>query len=178
LVSGVGHEPDWMLIDFAADVRAATPTMAAEIVVPTKLALSQEIENLSHRLSGNFANRIMNAKQKIESVTLKSPKQIIMEQGQRLDDITRTMGIIINGKLASSKQSIESVSNFKNILQNKIGSLNQAVLHFDQMLNSLSYKSVLNRGYAIVRSGNKVISRASEFARPATLEFSDGIIEV
>lgn len=178
LVSGVGHEPDWMLIDFAADVRAATPTMAAEIVVPTKLSLIQEIGNLSHRLSGNFANRIVNAKQKIESINLKSPKQIIMERGQRLDDLTRTMGIIINVKLATTKQRLESVSNFGIVLQNKLGGLNQAVSHLNQMLNSMSYKSVLNRGYAIVRSGNNVVARAAEFTRPATIEFSDGIIEV
>lgn len=178
LVSGVGHEPDWMLIDFASDFRAATPTMAAEIVLPTKLSLVQEIDNLSHRLSSSFTGHLTNTKQRIESINLKSPKQIIMEQGQRLDDINRTMGIIINGKLASSKQSIDLVSNFKNILQNKLAAFNQSVSHFDQMLNSLSYKSVLNRGYAIVRSGDKVVARASEFTHPAQIEFADGIVEI
>lgn len=178
LVSGVGHEPDWMLIDFAADVRAATPTMAAEIVVPTKLSLIQEIDNLSNRLNGNFANRLVNTKHKIESINVKNPKQLIMEHGQRLDDLTRTMGIIVNGKIASTKQQIQVISNFPNILKNRMTSLNQAINHLNQMLNSLSYKNVLTRGYAIVRNQNKIISHAADFAIPAEIEFSDGVVKV
>lgn len=178
LVSGVGHEPDWMLIDFAADVRAATPTMAAEIVVPTKISLIQEITNFSHRLSASFASRIVNAKQRIESIIVKSPKQIVMEQMQRLDDLTRTMNIIANGKLVTTKQQIQSVSSFPNILQNRMISLNQAVNHLGQMLNSLSYKNVLQRGYAIVRSDNKIISHVADFHTPAEIEFSDGVVKI
>lgn len=178
LVSGVGHEPDWMLIDFASDVRAATPTMAAEIVVPTKLALFQEIDNLSHRLSTTFTTRLANAKHRIETITIKSPKQFVMEQTQRLDDLTRTFSIIINNKIASAKQQIGNVSNFPIILHNRLSSLNQAVTHLGQMLNSMSYKNVLARGYAIVRSGNKIISHSEDFTTPATIEFSDGVVNV
>lgn len=179
LVSGVGHEPDWMLIDFAADVRAPTPTGAAEIVVPTKLSLIQEIDNTWHRISGNFANRLVNAKQRIESINVKNPKQLIMEHTQRLDDLTRTFAIIINGKLATTKQQIESISGFPKILENRMSSLSQAIGHLDQMLNSLSYKSVLQRGYAIVRNDkNQVIARASEFTQPAEIEFADGVVKV
>lgn len=178
LVSGVGHEPDWMLIDFAADVRAATPTMAAEIVVPTKLSLIQEITNFSHRLSASFASRIVNAKQRIESIIVKNPKQIVMEQMQRLDDLTRTMNIIANGKLITTKQQIQAVSNFPNILQNRMTSLNRAVNHLGQMLNSLSYKNVLQRGYAIVRSNDKIISHVTDFQTPAEIEFADGVVKI
>lgn len=179
LVSGVGHEPDWMLIDFAADVRAATPTMSAEIVVPTKLSLIQELDNMGHRLSGNFANRLVNAKQRIAAIIVKNPKQLIMEQTQRLDDLTRTMTIIINGKLTATKQQLVSMATFPAILQNRMSSLNQAITHLGQMLNSLSYKNVLQRGYAIVRNNtNKVISRASDFTTPAEIEFADGSVKI
>lgn len=178
LVSGVGHEPDWMLIDFAADFRAPTPTGAAEAVVPTKLSLIQEVDNLSHRLSASFASRLVNAKQRIESISIKNPKQLIMEHGQRLDDLTRTMNIIINGKLTNTKQQIEVIGAFPKILQNRMAAMNQAVSHLGQMLGSLSYKSVLQRGYAIVRSENKVISRASDFKVPAEIEFADGSVKL
>ena len=168
-----------MLIDFASDVRAPTPTGAAEIVVPTKLSLIQEIDNLSHRLGASFANRLVNAKQRVEAVTIKNPKQLIMEHAQRLDDLTRTFGIIINGKLTTAKQQIEALSTFPNILKNRMASLNAAVSHLDQMLNSLSYKSVLQRGYAIVRNDkNMVISRVEDFTTPASIEFADGVAKV
>lgn len=178
LISGVGHEPDWMLIDFAADYRAPTPTGAAEAVVPTKLALSQELDNMWVRLSGNFTTRLVNAKQRIESINIKSPKQLVMEHAQRLDDLGRTMNIIVNAKIAAAHQKMDAVSAFPNILQNRMAVLGQSVAHLGQMLNSLSYKSVLSRGFAIVRGAdNQIISRA-DGGTPKTIEFADGVIQI
>lgn len=178
LISGVGHEPDWMLIDFAADHRAPTPTGAAEAVVPTKISLIQELDNMWVRLSGNFMTRLMNAKQRIESVNIKSPKQLVMEQQQRLDDMGRTMNIIMGAKLTAAHQKIDMISGFPNILQNRMMVLGQSVNHLGQMLNSLSYKSVLLRGYAIVRDINgNIVSRANDGV-PSTIEFADGVITI
>ena len=178
LISGVGHEPDWMLIDFAADVRAPTPTGAAEMVVPTKLSLVQELDNLWHRLSSNFTTRLTNARARIESIVVKSPKQLVMEQQQRLDDIARTMNIIINGKITAARGRMDAVATFPNILQTKMTALGQSLVHLGQMLNSLSYKNVLARGYAIVRDADdKIISRADGTV-PASIEFADGIIKI
>ena len=178
LISGVGHEPDWMLIDFASDYRAPTPTGAAEAVVPTKLALGQELDNMWIRLSGSFKTRLINAKQRMESINIKSPKQVVMEHAQRLDDIGRTMNIMMTTKIMGAHQKMDAVSNFPNILQNRMMSLGQALEHMGQMLNSLSYKSVLSRGYAIVRDANdKIIGRA-DAGVPASIEFADGVIKI
>lgn len=179
LISGVGHEPDWMLIDYAADLRAPTPTGAAEMVVPTKISLIQELDNLWHRLSNNFTTRLTNAKSRVDAIAIKSPKQLVMEQQQRLDDSGRTMNIFINSKIETYHQRMDAISSFQNILQSKMLTLNQAVLHLSQMLNSLSYKNVLKRGYAIVRDEeNNIVSRADENRKPATIEFVDGIIKL
>ena len=178
LISGVGHEPDWMLIDFAADVRAPTPTGAAEMVVPTKLSLIQELDNLWHRLSNNFTTRLTNAKNRMESIVVKNPRQLIMEHQQRIDDVARTLNIIINGKIVAARGRMDVVAGFQNVFQNKVASLAQSVNHLGQMLNSLSYKNVLARGYAIVRDDkNQIISRA-DGAHPAAIEFADGVITV
>lgn len=179
LISGVGHEPDWMLIDFAADVRAPTPTGAAETVVPTKLSLIQDLDNLWHRISANFTTRLGNAKARVDAITIKNPRQMVMEHAQRLDDITRTMNIIITGKLTTAHQKIDVVSAFPNILQNKMATLNQSVAHLGQMLKSLSYKNVLARGYAIARDANgAIISCANDAPRIASLEFADGTAQI
>ena len=178
VVSGVGHEPDWMLIDFAADVRAPTPTGAAEIVVPTKLSLVQELDNLWHRMSGMFATRLANARARMDSIVIKNPTQLLMEREQRLDDLGRTLGILINAKITDATRKMEIISTFPNILQNKMTSLNQAIMHIGQMLGSLGYKSVLQRGYAIVRDDkNQIISRA-DGGRPASIEFADGVVQI
>ena len=177
LISGVGHEPDWMLIDFAADVRAPTPTGAAEMVVPTKLSLIQDLDNQGHRLDTVFATRLVNIKQKIESISIKSPKQIVMEWTQRIDDTARTLGLIISNKMNIAHQKIDIVATFPNILTNKMNLLKQSVSHLNNMLNSLSYKNVLARGYAIVRDkDNKIISTTT--AIPSSIEFKDGVIKL
>ena len=177
LISGVWHEPDWMLIDFAADVRAPTPTGAAETVVPTKISLIQELDNLSHRLNTAFITQIGQLKRNIANVNIKSPKQILMEQGQRIDDLMHTMDIVIDKKMQYVHQRLELVSRFPTIMENRFNFLRQSLLHTEQMLKSLSYKNVLQRGYAIVRDkDNKIISSNSE--RPASIEFADGIINI
>ncbi len=177
LISGVGHEPDWMLIDFAADVRAPTPTGAAEMVVPTKLSLIQDLDNLEHRLGTVFATHLVGIRQKLQNISIKSPKQVVMEWGQKIDDTVRNMNLIISTKLNLARQKCDSVSAFPNILLNKMNMLNQAVSHLGQMLNSLSYKSVLARGYAIVRDrDNNII--CTNTAIPASIEFKDGVIKL
>ena len=178
LISGVGHEPDWMLIDFAADYRAPTPTGAAEAVVPTKISLIQELDNMWVRISGNFTTRLINAKQRIESVNIKSPKQLVMEHMQRLDDLGRTLNLIINTKIVSAQQKMDTVSGFSNILQNRMQTLNQSLQHMGQMLNSLSYKSVLSRGYAIVRDADNNIISSVDGGTPKSIEFTDGLLKL
>lgn len=177
LISGVGHEPDWMLIDFAADVRAPTPTGAAEMVVPTKISLIQELDNLSHRLNTAFTNGLVVLKRNLSNINIKSPHQIIMEKSQRIDDIERTMNLIINNKVQSAYQKMELISRFPMFVENRLNMLKQNLTHIDQMLNSLSYKNVLQRGYAIVRDkDNNIISTIS--ATPETIEFVDGILTI
>lgn len=179
VITGVGHEPDWMLVDFAADHRAPTPTGAAEAVVPTKISLIQELDNLWHRLSSNFTTRITNAQNRIENITIKSPRQMVMERAQRLDDITRTLGIIINSKITDAQRKMEIVARMPDILNNKMLNLRRGLEHGGQMLKSLGYKNVLARGYAIARADDSTIVSTAHGAQKITsIEFADGILKI
>ena len=179
VITGVGHEPDWMLVDFAADFRAPTPTGAAEAVVPTKISLIQDLENMFHRLSVGFATKFINLRQKIENINVKSPRQMLMERTQRIDDVTRTMGVIINARMTDAKHKMEIVARMPDILNNKMLNLRRGLEHMGQMLNSLGYKNVLNRGYAIARAADgAIISSAAATTKIASVEFADGIITI
>ncbi len=179
VITGVGHEPDWMLVDFAADFRAPTPTGAAEAVVPTKISLIQDLENMFHRLSVGFATKFQNLRQKIENINIKSPRQMVMERAQRLDDITRTLGVIINAKMTDAKHKMEIVARAPDIMNNKMLNLRRGLEHNGQMLNSLGYKNVLARGYAIARATDgMIISSVVAPSKIASVEFADGIINI
>ncbi len=176
VITGVGHEPDWMLVDFAADLRAPTPTGAAEAVLPTKLSLIQDLDNLGHRLLTNTTTQIQKIKQTLASINIKSPRQTLMEQAQRLDDITRTLGLVINAKIMDAKHKMEMFMRMPDIMNNKMQFLTRGVEHAGQMLNSLGYKNVLARGYAIARdSNNNIVSSVAATNKITSIEFADGI---
>ena len=102
-----------------------------------------------------------------------------MEQAQRLDDLGKTMGLIINNKTQNARQKIDLMARFPIILENRFKTLNQSIVHAEQMLKSLSYKNVLQRGYAIVRDeSGAIISRASDNKKPTTIEFADDTVNL
>ena len=157
LISGVGHEPDWTLIDFAADFRAPTPTGAAEIVLPLRSKIAADLDNFSRTLRAGFLSRVQNAQMRLDGIILRSPLQQIADHRARLGDLFHLLSTHI---------------------KNQIKNLLSRVSHAGDMLDSMSYKNVLRRGYAIVRANGKIISSKNDFARPASVEFADGTISI
>ena len=135
------------------------------------------MDNLSHRLTSAFTARLVNVKQRLNNINIKSPKQVLMEKSQRLDDLGKTMSLIITTKMQNAHQKMVVFERFPNIMINRLVSLKQALGHIAQMLNSMSYKNVLQRGYAIVRDeNNNIIS--TNTAKPASIEFADGVMNL
>ncbi|MDQ0455538.1 exodeoxyribonuclease VII large subunit [Rhizobium paknamense] len=94
LISAVGHETDWTLIDYAADVRAPTPTGAAEMAVPVKAELEAQVAGLAARLSGAMNRQMDNRRQGVRSLAraLPSLDQLLALPRRRFDEAASGLG--------------------------------------------------------------------------------------
>jgi exodeoxyribonuclease VII large subunit len=134
VICGVGHETDFSIADFVADVRASTPTAAAEMAVPDQADLRRRVRAHAGQVEAHVLRRLAEARQALErprrSLGRLSPQVQIEAGRQRLDDLLRRTGQALFHHLALKRADLERA---------------QA-----QML-ALSPLATLERGYAIVR---------------------------
>lgn len=175
IISGVGHETDFTLTDFVSNLRAATPTAAAEIVSEGASNLRDFLTYLKERLTKEMKNNISLASENISTLQrlLRSPKQRLEEQYQRLD--LATDRLLVNSKLNFNnkrsnfqiiKTQLESLSpvmeikNQKSMIVNLFKSLlekqkivlrnkKQDLNLMQEKLIALNPSQILNRGYSI-----------------------------
>jgi len=164
LISGVGHETDFTLCDFAADLRAPTPTAAAELATPvTTLDLQAELLNYFSRIVSSVMGLVSDQKSILSSFASElryvSPARRIQSETQRVDDLSHRM-------LSSLFHQIQLQS--------------AHVKGMMRRLEALSPLGVLARGYAVVtRNDNgKVVSRVAEASGDMKVRVSDGEFEV
>jgi len=134
VVSAVGHETDFTIADYVADVRAATPSEAAELVVPDQVELLAGLTNMSERLRANLLGRLATARERLSAVrqrpVMREPR-ILLEPGQqRLDEAAAGLG--------------DELAELVNGLSGRVDKAATA-------LSALSPIAVLGRGYAICR---------------------------
>ena len=164
VISAVGHEVDFTIADFVADVRAATPTGAAEIAVPDKAELKKLIKQLELRSSKNINNIINYNKTILEKIKtsyiLKNPMSIYEIKEQKLSNtIDKLNNYIVNYldnktiRLNNIKTSF-ILSNPSKIYENKQNKYN----HLIEKLEVLNPLNTLKRGYSITKIDNKVVT--------------------
>lgn len=161
IISAIGHETDTTLIDYASDLRAPTPTGAAEKAVPVKSEILLNIAQYSTRVLSTTLKLFENFNLKIQSLSrgIKNPLQFISDANQRLDDKTAKLDLLVNSKITTLKNAI----NFSNTL-----------------LESYSFKNVLKRGYSIVWNNNEIVSNIKKLStlEKASIEMKDGKIDI
>ena len=115
IVSAVGHETDFTLTDFAADLRASTPSAAAEMVVPDKLEILDRVVQLSARLRNALSNQIRRRTEMVNETVkrLYDPRRKILERRQRLDDLSIRLKSAMTRHLADQRQ--ESLATVKRL---------------------------------------------------------------
>ena len=202
VISAVGHETDTTLIDFVSDLRAPTPTAAAEKAVPVRDELISRIDELNLRIKSSFNNKLYGNKDRINYLIklLGKPEQIFENKTQKLDFIYKDFENLFKDIFVEKKNKITQyvqcllppkilISNlfskqqlletkFKNFLENIINSKETKLNYLEQLLEASSFNRVLERGFALVMNNKgKPIKRSSEASKNANvkIKFSDEI---
>ena len=133
VISAVGHEPDVTIADYVADLRAATPTHAAELAVPDQEELRQQLANLSARLARAQSRGLELRRERLESLAKKrvllDPLAVIQDKRVLLDHVQRDLCRAAAGRLAEPRRQLAALS---------------------ASLDAMSPLKVLGRGYSVV----------------------------
>lgn len=184
VISAVGHEIDFTISDFVADLRAATPTAAAERAVPDVNALKREIDQYNIRLVNSIDEKITRYRNRLTEISNKqifvNPESIYNIQKMQLDTIIARFNL-------SSKKITEGNRNKLFKIENSLVLKNPETIiknKKDEYLRLLGKLEVLNplltlkRGYSIAKHNDKVISSASsvDVGDEVDIEFDDGTV--
>lgn len=207
VISAVGHETDWTLIDLAADQRAPTPTGAAEMAVPVKAEIEAQLVTLGARLKTALTRRFEFIRQRLSGAAraLPSADQLLALSRRRFDEASGrlTRALMLNSKTKRDRFDVFSVRLIPvpliRLVEQDKKSLTQTVMRIEErfsrlmekrkeklehavrLLNTVSYESVLARGFALVLDDKDVpVKQAAKIMKGAslTLKFSDGKVGV
>lgn len=156
IISAVGHETDFTIADFAADMRAPTPSAAAEISVPSQIELVSRLGMIRNKLNADMTKKLDRANTSLTSVKLKNPQEKIDDYSIKLDNTVKQL-----------------VKSFEMEIMKKSEQLGKGCAKLDAM----SPLSVMARGYAIpMNDENKVIRSAANLEKDKEfkLKFVDG----
>jgi len=162
VVSAVGHEIDFSISDFVADLRAPTPSAAAELVVPSRDELLETLGNICYTMHQNLSDRIASGRKSVATIlgsyAFNLPRQMVASQAQRLDELERSLSVEVEHFLEITRRNHQSLQ---------------------QRLESVGPGNILKRGYVIVRKETEVVMTSRRLKRGdrATLEFHDGEVQ-
>ncbi len=203
LISAVGHETDTTLIDYASDMRAPTPTAAAELAVPVRAELAVWLAGMEERRVRALANGISQRGQRLRDLSraMPNPVDVVAMQGQKLDLVAarlpRALQTMTQGKrvqlaertAALRPQSLQQAilqkgqllqrvaSDLANAPTRRMDRLRDRLGGLKRLLETLGYTATLERGFAVVRSlDGGVLStvKAAKSAEGLDIEFKDG----
>lgn len=207
IISAVGHETDFTLSDFVADVRAATPTQAAVIATPDQYELLQQIKQYEYTLSRYIKQYIEHQKKQLNHISsyykFKLPSLLYDQQIQKRDELERQLNHLLNTKVEKSKHHLKLLQqsfNFKNlnqqitqekqsiyqlhsrlskIMSNNITNLKTVLKNKLESLNNLSPTNTMLRGYAIVNKDNEVVTSTHKLNEndQISLTMKDGSVD-
>ncbi|SFR36005.1 Exodeoxyribonuclease VII large subunit [Yoonia tamlensis] len=225
LISAVGHETDTTLIDFVADMRAPTPTAAAELAVPVRMELLAWVDQQGVRLNRALTTGVGQRKQRLRDLARALPAKdsLLQVPAQRLDHLAERLPAALRSAAAKKRLQLSEAALRPAILSRRIAEdrrrlatlaarlapdlltqrttrqaerLSAALVRLSdhatrqqseraarlatlgRMHETLGYKATLDRGYAVVRDGQGVVTRAAQAKGALEIEFSDAKVSV
>ena len=185
VISAVGHEIDFTIADFVADLRAPTPTGAAEMAVPQTTDVSKYLNQVNIRLNNTITNKIKNNQRKLNDLmnsnVFKNPMMIYQTKEMLFDGlIERLKHSTLNLVNLKSKKLIEVKSSYilkspYKLLDNK----SNKFLNLVSKLETLSPLLTLQRGYTMTKINGKVVSSSKSIKKGDSIEvnFKDGKVD-
>ncbi len=163
IISAVGHEIDWTIADFVADLRAPTPTGAAEMAVPTVLDINTLLNNYKIRLNKNIKNMVNTKFIKWRSLKnsfiLKNPMTMYEMKEQKLDTLIDKLNKDIKVIIQNNEIKLNKVK-MSVALQNPMSLIDKKKNEYNLLINTLKLVNplgILEKGYSLATINNKVI---------------------
>ena len=184
IVSAVGHEIDFTISDFVSDMRAPTPTGAAELVVPSKVEIQSYLNDYKGRIISVINKKIKSYTDtfsKLKSTyILKNPISMYEIDEQKLDNMLEKLGSIMNYKLEREKSELNNLS--KMISPNMLNRLDKEKIKLENIetkLNLLNPENILKKGYSLTLVEGKIVKSINSVKKGSIIDtkFSDGIIK-
>ncbi|MBR1416461.1 MAG: exodeoxyribonuclease VII large subunit [Bacilli bacterium] len=185
IISAVGHEVDFTIADFVADLRAPTPTGAAEMAVPNSLDIINLINQYKIRLNEGINNQIHKNTIKLDNIkntfVLKNPLSLYEIKEQKLDNIIVTLNKYINNIIENESLKYNNII-AANILNNPENLFIKKYHQFEVLLNKvelLNPLKILDKGFSVVKLKDKVIKDIKDVKEKDKIEItlSKGIIK-
>lgn len=182
-VSAVGHETDFTLCDFAADVRAGTPSIAAEIAVPDKMKLLKQVEDLASRLRRAPLHMGETLAQRMDHLSMRlaaALKDCSVRTGNRIDILSRRLVPSLKEALLGSEARIVQMDQrLASSMKAAVAAAGQRLAAEQAKLVLLDPRNPLKRGYSLTIDGAGRIVRSAGDVRPGDVlvtRLSDGEI--
>jgi exodeoxyribonuclease VII large subunit len=162
IVSAVGHEIDWVISDFVADLRAPTPSAAMQMILPDSNELYQYIDSLSSHYNQRIMQKIYNSKQELTHLAnLYAQHSIEKKISHKIDEIKQfrdSFSQTISFKMQSFFKETESIKiRFPHVIESKMNIAQNQVLTLQKMLESNHPKLKTKKGFAQISKESKVI---------------------
>jgi len=181
IISAVGHQIDHPLSDDAADAAAPTPSAAAELAIPVKSDLANEIEYLKTRMLNSLSNNYMNYKTALKNLVSKKifrdPYEILNSRQMLLADAESRIVNQMKHRVSSEREKLLRVPDIYRLQKKFLGQKKHDFELLTQNLNNLSPLNIMSRGYSIVLDRNRsVIKSVEKISQGDSVEirFSDG----